>query len=45
MFKLTSILKLNLVKIGEIKLHENTWAKHGQLNLDKFEMFFANKIY
>jgi hypothetical protein len=28
------------VKFGEIKLHESTSAKHGQLNLDKFEFFW-----
>jgi len=38
----TVILKLNLVKIGEIKLHENTYAKHGQLNLAKLQRVLCN---
>ncbi len=37
--------RLNLVKIGEIKLHESISAKHGQLNLDKFEFFWQINFF
>ncbi len=39
------ILKLNLVKIGEIMFHECTQAKHAQLNLAKFETLWQIKLF